>query len=78
MKTKFNMKNLILVIPWSRWRSAWSVASSAHSFRLGERNFDYVHTFLKRHREVEGTSRPELQGWLDRFEKDKREAAFDF
>jgi glyceraldehyde-3-phosphate dehydrogenase (ferredoxin) len=37
-----------------------------------------VHTFLKRHREVEGSSRPELQAWLDRFEKDKREAAFDF
>jgi glyceraldehyde-3-phosphate dehydrogenase (ferredoxin) len=51
---------------------------NASVFWEPERNFDYVHTFLKRHREVEGTSRPELQGWLDRFEKDKREAAFDF
>jgi len=43
-----------------------------------ERNFDYVHTFLKRHREVEGASRPEVEAWLDRFAKDKREAAYDF
>jgi glyceraldehyde-3-phosphate dehydrogenase (ferredoxin) len=42
------------------------------------RNLDYVHTFLKRLREVEGAVRSELQEWLDRFEKDKHEAAFNF
>ena len=47
-------------------------------FWESERNLDYVHTYLKRKREVEGDSRPELVEWLDRFEKDKREASLEF
>jgi glyceraldehyde-3-phosphate dehydrogenase (ferredoxin) len=42
------------------------------------RNVEYVQTFLRRHREVEGTSRPELEEWLRRFEQDPREAAFGY
>jgi glyceraldehyde-3-phosphate dehydrogenase (ferredoxin) len=47
-------------------------------FWESERNADYVHTFLRRKREVEGDSRPELLEWLDKFQKDKREAALEF
>jgi glyceraldehyde-3-phosphate dehydrogenase (ferredoxin) len=47
-------------------------------FWESERNVDLVHTFLKRHREVEGTSRPELLQWLDQFDKNKHEAAYAF
>jgi glyceraldehyde-3-phosphate dehydrogenase (ferredoxin) len=43
-----------------------------------ERNIDFVHSFLKRKREVEGDSRPELLAWLDKFEKDKREASLEY
>jgi glyceraldehyde-3-phosphate dehydrogenase (ferredoxin) len=42
------------------------------------RNADFVHTYLQRHRDVEGTRRPELQQWLDRFDQDKGEAAFQY
>ena len=34
--------------------------------------------FLKRKRDVEGNTDPELGRWLDRFEADKHEAALDF
>ena len=47
-------------------------------FWESQRDTDCIHTFLKRHREVEGNSRPELIAWLDKFEKDQREAAFEF
>jgi glyceraldehyde-3-phosphate dehydrogenase (ferredoxin) len=40
-----------------------------------ERNIDLVFTFLKRRRDVEGDTGPELQSWIDIFEKDKHEAA---
>jgi len=47
-------------------------------FWESERNADFVHTFLKRKREVDGERRPELLAWLDKFERDKREAALEF
>jgi glyceraldehyde-3-phosphate dehydrogenase (ferredoxin) len=47
-------------------------------FWESERNADLVHTFLKRKREVEGDSRPELLSWLDKFQRDKREAALEY
>ncbi len=40
------------------------------------RNVDYLATFLRRHRDVEGTTRPELQEWIQRFDQDPREAAY--
>jgi glyceraldehyde-3-phosphate dehydrogenase (ferredoxin) len=51
---------------------------NASIFWESERNVDYVHTFLLRHRDVEGTQRPELTEWLDQFARDKREAAYAF
>lgn len=42
------------------------------------RNVDYVHTFFQRHREVEGTTHPELNEWLHRFDQDRQEAALGF
>jgi glyceraldehyde-3-phosphate dehydrogenase (ferredoxin) len=47
-------------------------------FWESDRTADLVHTFLKRKREVEGDSRPELLAWLDKFQKDKQEAALEF
>jgi glyceraldehyde-3-phosphate dehydrogenase (ferredoxin) len=43
-----------------------------------ERTIDFVHSFLKRKHEVEGDSQPELIAWLDKFEKDKREASLEY
>jgi glyceraldehyde-3-phosphate dehydrogenase (ferredoxin) len=47
-------------------------------FWESERSADCVATFLRRHRDVEGSSRPELLEWIDRFDKDKQEAALGF
>jgi glyceraldehyde-3-phosphate dehydrogenase (ferredoxin) len=43
-----------------------------------ERNLDLVLTFLKRERDVSGEDAPELAAWVERFEKDKREAGLDW
>ncbi len=43
-----------------------------------DRNIDFVVEFLKRKREVEKDTGPELMSWLDRFQKDKHETALDF
>jgi glyceraldehyde-3-phosphate dehydrogenase (ferredoxin) len=47
-------------------------------FWESERNIDYVLTFLKRKRDVESDKNPELQKWIEEFEKDKKEAALNF
>ncbi len=47
-------------------------------FWESERTTDLLHLFLVRKREVEGESRPELLAWLDKFQKDKSEAALEF
>jgi glyceraldehyde-3-phosphate dehydrogenase (ferredoxin) len=47
-------------------------------FWESERAFDMVHSFLKRKKTVEGAKDPELDRWIDYFEKDKKEAALDF
>ena len=47
-------------------------------FWESERNVDYVHTFLKRERDVEGNTDPELLKWLDAFQKDRREASLSY
>ncbi len=42
------------------------------------RDIDYLHTFLKRKKEVDNDGRPELGAWLEKFETDRVEAARDF
>jgi glyceraldehyde-3-phosphate dehydrogenase (ferredoxin) len=43
-----------------------------------ERDLDYVLAFLKRERDVGAKDDPELESWIRRFEKDKREAGLDW
>jgi len=43
-----------------------------------ERNADFVYTFLKRRRDVEGDTDKDLGAWMARFEEDKAEAALNF
>jgi glyceraldehyde-3-phosphate dehydrogenase (ferredoxin) len=47
-------------------------------FWESERNADCVYTFLRRQRDVENNTRPELLAWLDKFHRDRREAALEF
>ncbi len=47
-------------------------------FWESDRTADFIHTFLKRHRDVEKTQRPELAEWLGEFEADKHEAALHY
>jgi glyceraldehyde-3-phosphate dehydrogenase (ferredoxin) len=51
---------------------------NASVFWESGRNVDMVMTFLKRHRDVEGNTDATLLEWIDRFEKDKDEAALAF
>lgn len=51
---------------------------NASVFWESERNMDYVLTFLKRKRDVEKDTNPELGEWISRFEANKKEAALDF
>jgi glyceraldehyde-3-phosphate dehydrogenase (ferredoxin) len=64
-------------------RNTVMTASRIHSrnasvFWESERNIDFIHTFLKRSRDVDGSREPELLRWIDEFEKDRREAALAF
>ncbi len=43
-----------------------------------QRSIDYVATFLKRKRDVEGEDRAELESWIKQFDADSREAAIAF
>jgi len=59
------------------------LASRLHSnnspiFWESARDIDYLHSFLKRKKEVDGEEHPELASWLERFEQDRMEAARDF
>jgi glyceraldehyde-3-phosphate dehydrogenase (ferredoxin) len=47
-------------------------------FWESERNLDYVHTFLLRKRDVDNDPNPELAAWLEKFDRDKVEAAKEF
>jgi glyceraldehyde-3-phosphate dehydrogenase (ferredoxin) len=51
---------------------------NASVFWESERCFDYIVTFMKRKRDVEGEKSVELSQWIDRFEKNKKEAALDY
>jgi len=43
-----------------------------------QRNVDYIETFLKRQRDVEGNGDPELLKWIERFASDRQEAALGY
>lgn len=47
-------------------------------FWESERNIDFVYTFLKRKRTVEGVKDAELDKWIGYFEKNRQEAALSF
>jgi len=47
-------------------------------FWESERNIDFIHTFLKRKREVDNEQSPELALWIEKFDRDKGEAAKEF
>jgi glyceraldehyde-3-phosphate dehydrogenase (ferredoxin) len=47
-------------------------------FWESERNIDYLHTFLKRKKEVGIEQDPRLGEWLEKFDRDKVEAAREF
>ena len=51
---------------------------NASIFWESERNIDYVYTFLKKKKEIDGVDNPELDKWIALFESDKRAAALDF
>lgn len=51
---------------------------NASVFWESERNFDYIHSFLKRLKFVEKKEDKELDDWLSKFEKDKKEASLSF
>lgn len=59
------------------------LASRLHSrnspiFWESERNIDFLHTFLKRKKEIDRDGNPELSAWLDKFSRDRVEAAREF
>jgi len=47
-------------------------------FWESERDIDFLHTFLKRKKEVDRDQDPRLDDWLDKFAQDKVEAAKEF
>jgi glyceraldehyde-3-phosphate dehydrogenase (ferredoxin) len=47
-------------------------------FWESERNIDFVHTFLRRKREVENVKDAELDRWIEYFDRDREEAALSF
>lgn len=51
---------------------------NASIFWESERNIDFVFTFLKKKKAVDGVKNPELDRWIKYFEDDKRNAALDF
>lgn len=59
------------------------LASRIHSrnspiFWESKLNIDFLHTFLKRKKTVDGVSHSELSVWLDKFDRDRVEAAREF
>jgi len=51
---------------------------NASVFWESERNFDLIHSFIKRQKEVHGAKGDEINYWLDYFERDKKLAALDY
>lgn len=53
-------------------------SSNSPIFWESERNIDYLHTFMKRKKEIDNDPHPELATWLEKFEQDRIEAAREF
>jgi glyceraldehyde-3-phosphate dehydrogenase (ferredoxin) len=76
MDSLFNSRELFL-------RSVEVLASRLNSrncavFWESGRNIDFVHTFLRRKKEVDNDPNPELSLWLEKFDQDRLEAAKEF
>ena len=51
---------------------------NAASYWESDRNLEFVYSFLKRRRDVDGDDNPELQRWIEAFETDRAEAGLSF
>ncbi len=51
---------------------------NASIFWESERNIDFIYTFLKKKKDIDGINSPELEKWIKYFNEDKRAAALDF
>ena len=51
---------------------------NASVFWESERNFDLIHSFIRRQKEVLGAESEELNYWLNYFERDRKSAAIDY
>jgi glyceraldehyde-3-phosphate dehydrogenase (ferredoxin) len=51
---------------------------NASVFWESQRSIDFIHCFLKRQRATTDGDNGELAKWIERFDRDKREAALDF
>lgn len=51
---------------------------NASVFWESERNFDLIHSFIKRQKEIHGAKGDEINYWLDYFDRDKKLAALDY
>jgi glyceraldehyde-3-phosphate dehydrogenase (ferredoxin) len=47
-------------------------------FWESERDLDFIYSFLKRKRDVDGDANPDLATWIEAFDKDKHEAGLNF
>jgi len=70
MKEKY-LKNI-------RTTAARINARNSSVFWESSRSVDYIYTFLKRKKEVDGIKDPVLLSWLEKFETDRNAAALDF
>lgn len=67
-----------------QYLSAIAVAASRINSRNAavywesEADIEFVRSFLKRRRDVDGDTNPELARWISEFETDSKEAALDF
>jgi glyceraldehyde-3-phosphate dehydrogenase (ferredoxin) len=51
---------------------------NAAVFWESERNIDFIFAFLKGKKDVDQVQDPDLDRWIDRFERDKHRTAFEF
>ncbi len=51
---------------------------NAGVFWESELNVDFVLAFLKRKRDVDGEAHPDLAHWIERFERDRKDASLDY
>ncbi len=51
---------------------------NASIFWESERSIDFIYTFLKKKRNEDGDTSTELNQWIEKFDRDKKQAALDF